>query len=193
MSSRNTTFGDVVTGTLAGMAGGAFASWVMNQYMAAQQQQQKSQRQQAQQRREEGASRAQGGRKRAKSEGGDGASGGEDATVKTAEAISRNLFEHELSESERKVAGPAVHYAYGTLVGGLYGGLAELVPVVGAGFGMPYGVALWLLGDEVAVPALELGPPPTQVPADKHADYLAAHLVYGMTLDVTRRVMRHVL
>jgi len=113
--------------------------------------------------------------------------------VKTAAAISRNLFEHELSESEKKVAGPAVHYAYGTLVGGLYGGLAELVPVVGAAFGMPYGIALWLLGDEVAVPALELGPPPTQVPPDKHADFLAAHLVYGITLDVTRRVMRHVL
>ena len=101
--ARNTTFGDVVTGTLAGMAGGAFASWVMNKYMAAQQQQQDQLNQQARRRREESRTRAKGGRKRAKSEGGgDGASGGEDATVKTAEAISRNLFEHELSDSEKQ-------------------------------------------------------------------------------------------
>ena len=128
--------------------------------------------------------------KRQREGGSDG--GGEDATVKTAAVISRNLFDHELSDQEKQVAGPAVHYAYGALVGGLYGAVAEVWPTIATGFGMPYGVALWALGDEAAVPALRLGPPPIEVPAEKHADFLAAHVVYGIALDVTRRVARHV-
>jgi uncharacterized membrane protein YagU involved in acid resistance len=91
------------------------------------------------------------------------------------------------------VAGPAVHYAYGTLVGGLYGAVAEVWPLAGAGFGAMYGMTLWLLGDEAAVPAFRLGPLPTDIPARKHADYLATHIVYGVTLDLVRRVARHVI
>jgi hypothetical protein len=193
MFSRNRSLiGDVFTGTLAGMAGGALASWVMNQYIAAEQQ--KEQQREAAQRGEH-EERGSGGQRqtKAKAEGGQGEGGEADATVKIAQTLSRNLFDHELTESEKKVAGPVVHYAYGTLVGGVYGGVAEMAPVVGAGFGMPFGISLWLLGDEVAIPALKFGPPPTEVSAEKHAGYLAAHLVYGITLDVTRRVMRHVL
>jgi uncharacterized membrane protein YagU involved in acid resistance len=53
---------------------------------------------------------------------------------------------------------------------------------------MVYGMALWLFGDEVAVPALGLGPPPTRIAARNHADYLGGHLVYGIALDITRRI-----
>jgi hypothetical protein len=119
--------------------------------------------------------------------------GEEDATVKTAVAVSRNLFEHELSASEKRIAGPAVHYVYGSLVGAVYGGVAELLPVTAAGFGMPFAIAVWLLGDEIAVPALGLGKGPTEVPVDVHADALAAHLMYGVTTDVLRRIIKHVI
>ena len=117
----------------------------------------------------------------------------EDATVKTAVAVSRNLFDHELTDEQKKIAGPAVHYAYGSMVGAMYGGMAELLPVTSAGFGLAFGMALWLLGDEIAVPALGLGKGPTEVPVDKHADALAGHLAYGMTTDVLRRVIKHVI
>ena len=39
-------------------------------------------------------------------------------------------FGHELQESEKESAGAAVHYAFGTLSGGLYGALAEVTPQV---------------------------------------------------------------
>ena len=39
----------------------------------------------------------------------------DDATVKTAKVISREVFGHELQESEKKPAGAAVHYAFGTV------------------------------------------------------------------------------
>ena len=70
----------------------------------------------------------------------------ENATVKTAQRISQKVFQHELTDVEKRLAGPAVHYAYGSLVGALYGGLAEFLPGVSAGAGLPFGFALWLLG-----------------------------------------------
>src|SRR5947209_5367082 len=66
----------------------------------------------------------------------------EDATVKTAKAISHGLFHHELTRREKKVAGPAVHYGFGALTGGAYGALAELAPAVTRGAGLPFGSAV---------------------------------------------------
>src|SRR5437667_11981285 len=41
----------------------------------------------------------------------DGEEGQDDATVRAASAISEGLFEHKLTKAEKKIAGPAVHYA----------------------------------------------------------------------------------
>jgi hypothetical protein len=182
-------------GAVAGAIGGLAASWVMNQFMMhaqrrAEQIAGRSELGQGRQRESSASSPQEQKEKQQQEEGGGG--GGEDATVKTAAVISRNLFDHELTPDEKQIAGPAVHYAYGALVGSLYGAVAEVWPTIATGFGMPYGVALWALGDEAAVPALRLSPPPTEVPAEKHADFLAAHIVYGIALDVSRRVARHV-
>ena len=117
----------------------------------------------------------------------------EDATVKTAEAISEGLFHHELTADEKKVAGPAVHYSFGTLTGGVYGALAELTPKVTRGVGLPFGTAVWLGADEVAVPAFRLSKPPLSTPPSVHARELAAHLVYGLTTETVRRLVRRAL
>jgi uncharacterized membrane protein YagU involved in acid resistance len=78
-------------------------------------------------------------------------------------------------------------------MGGVYGALTELSPKVASGAGMPFGAALWLAADEVAVPALGLSKKPTESPAPIHAYALASHLVYGLTTDLVRRVVRRVL
>ncbi len=116
-----------------------------------------------------------------------------DATVKAASAISEGLFDHELTKGEKKIAGPAVHYAFGTAVGGLYGAVAELAPEVSAGAGLPFGVVFWLVADETAVPLLGFSKGPTEHPLSTHAYALASHFVYGLTTDVVRRAMRGVL
>jgi uncharacterized membrane protein YagU involved in acid resistance len=174
-------------GAMAGMIGGAVASWSM-QHMPQPNPRQGgqgngSQSSQASQRQSQGKQRQQG----------QGDVEDVDATVKTAQAISRGFFDHELSEKEMNVAGPAVHYGYGTIMGGVYGALAEVWPTIDTGFGMPYAMALWLLGDEVAVPALHLGAPPTQTSPRTHADALASHICYGLTLDFVRRAVRIVI
>lgn len=119
--------------------------------------------------------------------------GEDDATVKAASAISEGLFHRELTQREKEVAGPALHYGFGALTGALYGALAELAPAVTLGSGLPFGTAVWLGADEVAVPAFKLAGPPWEHPAPVHARALAAHLVYGLTAEVVRRPLRRVL
>lgn len=114
----------------------------------------------------------------------------ENATVKVATAISEKVLSRPLPEDRKQQAGQAVHYGFGTLVGGLYGAVAEEAPVLAIAGGVPFGAALWLAADEVAVPALRLAPPPTHVPAKTHLSALGAHLVYGLVLEGVRRGVR---
>jgi hypothetical protein len=176
---------NIVRGAVAGMIGGLVASWVMNQLQAAGQ---RTSQKVAARSGSDGAQRSAQQREDQQQQ-----EGGADATVKTAQAISRGLFSHDLSDKEKEVAGPAIHYGYGALVGGLYGAVAEVWRGIGLGYGSLYGVALFVLGDETAVPAMGLGPSPRDVPAKGHADYLAAHLLYGGVLDAVRRIARRIL
>ena len=114
----------------------------------------------------------------------------DDTTVKAASAVSQKLFDHRLTSSEKKIAGPAVHYAVGAAAGMVYGIASELWPEVTAGFGLPYGTAFWLVVDEGMVPSLGLAKGPTEYPLATHAYALASHLIFGATAEGTRRLLR---
>lgn len=178
----------VFRGMAAGLLAGCAASWAMNQFQQMRPQQgSKSAPDQGQEAKDQAERENVAGQSLHQSADID-----ENATVKTAQKLSRKLFEHELTQPEKQVAGPAVHYAYGSMMGALYGGLSELLPITSAGLGLPFGFALWLLGDEIAVPALGLGKHPKEYAPEAHADALAAHFMYGVTTDMLRRVLRHV-
>ncbi|MGQ0763832.1 MAG: DUF1440 domain-containing protein [Acidobacteriota bacterium] len=168
-------------GLAAGLIGGLVASWTMNRFQDVW-----SKLAQGNQR----SSRAEDPlheRAEAKSELED------DTTVRTASAISEGLFDHKLTQSEKKIAGPAVHYTLGTGVGGLYGAAAEIEPKVTAGAGLPFGALFWLVVDEGAVPLLRLSKGPTAYPLSTHAYALSSHFVYGLTAEIVRRVIRRAL
>ena len=172
-------------GMVAGLAGGLVASWTMNQFQA------------AWTRLAEGSEKSHGAQSMKPSEGSGGKQAQDtaeqdDATVETAKAISK-VFGHELQESEKEPAGAAVHYAFGTVTGGLYGALAEVTPQVTTAAGLPFGAAFWLLADEISVPLLGLAKAPTEYPVSTHAYALASHLVYGVTAELSRRAVRQVL
>jgi hypothetical protein len=114
----------------------------------------------------------------------------DDTTVRAASAVSEGLFDHKLTQSEKKIAGPAVHYLLGTGVCGLYGVAAEIAPKVTAGTGMLFGGVFWLVVDEGAVPLLGLSKGPTAYPLSTHAYALSSHFVYGLTAEVVRRSVR---
>lgn len=173
-------------GMVAGLAGGLVASWTMNQFQA------------AWTRIAEGMEKPHGAQAMKPSEGSQGeqnqdSADDENATVKTAEAISKGVFGHELQEREKEPAGAAVHYAFGTLSGGMYGALAEVTPQVTTAAGLPFGAGFWLLADEISVPLLGLAKGPTEYPISTHAYSLASHLVYGMTAELSRRALRRVM
>ncbi|HEX6648401.1 MAG TPA: DUF1440 domain-containing protein [Pyrinomonadaceae bacterium] len=178
--------GDVLKGIVAGLAGGLVASWTMNQFQA------------AWTRLAGGDDKPHGAQSMQPAQGSEGdqaqdAKEQDDATVETAKVISRNVFGHELQESEKKAAGALVHYAFGTATGGLYGALAEVSPQVTMGAGLPFGGVFWLLADEITVPALGLSKGPTAYPVSTHAYSLASHFVYGVTAELSRRALRQVL
>jgi putative membrane protein len=113
----------------------------------------------------------------------------EDATVKVASQALR-LVGRTLDESDKPLAGTIVHYAFGALVGAVYGAVAEFVPRVTAGVGLPFGVAVWLGAHVITVPAVGLAEPPTRQPLSKEGREFGLHLVYGVTTEVVRRLLR---
>jgi len=117
----------------------------------------------------------------------------EPATVKAAQEISEGVLGHKLTAREKGTAGEAVHYAMGASSGLIYGVAAEIEPLTTVGAGMPFGTAVWLIADDVAVPALGLSKSPTAYPLTTHAYAISSHLVYGLTTEVTRRAVRRFL
>lgn len=177
---------NILKGVVAGLAAGLVASWTMNQFQA------------AWTRIAEGNEKSHGAQSMQPTEGSTGDQGQDtaeqdDATVETAKVISEKVFGHELQETEKEPAGAAVHYAFGTLSGGLYGALAEVTPQVTAAAGLPFGAGFWLLADEISVPLLGLAKGPTAYPVSTHVYSLASHLVYGVTAELSRRAVRQVL
>lgn len=171
---------NVLKGAAAGLAAGLAATWVMTQFQHLSKKLQENGQQE----------NPQHSVNRGKAESAQQKEQGDDATVKAADKLSRGLFHHPLSQDEKKVAGPAMHYGFGALTGLAYGVLAELAPAVTRGAGAPFGTAVWLGADEVAVPAFGLSGPPWEHPASVHARALAAHLVYGVTTEGLRRLAR---
>ncbi len=117
----------------------------------------------------------------------------EPANVKAAEEISEGLFDHKLKKSEQEPAGEAMHYAMGATSGLIYGIASEIAPLTTVGLGLPFGAAVWLVADDVVVPALGLAKPATEYPLSTHTYALSSHLVYGLTTDIVRRAVRDLL
>jgi uncharacterized membrane protein YagU involved in acid resistance len=112
---------------------------------------------------------------------------GMDSTVKAASAVSEGVLHHELTEEEKPKAGAAVHYGFGTTMGGLYGIGTALKPSVGGAAGMPFGAGVYLAAHAVAVPALGWSKPVTQNRFSDEVGELLGHIVYGVVADLTRR------
>jgi putative membrane protein len=167
-----------VRGILAGMAGGLAAAWMMNQLVTGPGQKLQQAVQSDEDKREQQAHSSEPK---------------EDATMKAAEALVHAATGDHRSRDEKEKGDPIVLYAFGALTGGLYGGLAEYSTTVTSGFGTSFGGVLFRSADLLAVPALNFGPAPSDQPASAEATPFAAHLVYGVTTELVRRIVRMML
>ncbi len=161
---------DLLKGVVAGVAGGLLASFLMEQFQAAW----------------GAAAEAMQDKKRPGIEP-------QPATVQAANAISEKIAGRKVPEDYQSAAGEAVHYGMGAGSAAVYGILAEVVPMVTAGDGLVFGTGVWLLADELAVPAAGLSKSPKEIPLTTHIYALASHWVYGWITETVRRAVRGVL
>jgi len=164
----------ILKGMLAGAVGGLVASWTMNEFQKVWA---------AAEKRITGGRQDQGG-------GQQNSEDAEDANMKTADRISELLKGRHLTKDEKKKAGPVVHYAFGALMGAVYGASVEVNPAANALAGIPFGAILFAAADEVALPVLGLSDKPAAYPLSTHAYGLMSHAVYGVTTETVRRIMR---
>lgn len=188
MRNENRENANLIKGLFAGMVGGFAASAVMNQYQklwssftSGEQSSHGSQPLQK-------GSPEHGAGEMLKKRGKE--SEEDDATERLANTVAVGLFDKELTDREKDFAGTALHYAYGISMGAVYGAAAEISGKVTAGAGMPYGALIWLGADEGVVPLLGLSESPEDYPLSVHAGAFTAHLVYGLTTELVRNVVR---
>ena len=163
---------NLLRGVFAGVVGGLVASWVMNQYFVAVARATEAITEQPQQQDQKE---------------------GEDSTQLVADAIASRVIGRHLDKEEREKAGPILHYAFGALMGGVYGGIAEYSSSVRNDFGTLFGSVLFVGAHEIAVPALGFGKPPTQQPVSDQLSHWAGHVVYGATAELVRFGVRQIL
>jgi len=87
------------------------------------------------------------------------------------------MFQHDPVSLWR--AGTAGHYAIGAACGAAYGILKRKPDAAVAATGSAFGIAVWILLDQVALPLLGLSRSPERYPARLHARTLALHLLFG--------------
>jgi len=162
---------DIIKGLLAGVAGGILASFLMEQFQAAW----------------SAAAEAMSSKKRR------GGRRGDPATIKAANLMSEKITGRKVPRDYKALAGEAVHYGMGASSAAVYGVLAEVAPIVTLGEGAGFGAGLWLLADELAVPAAGLSKPAKEIPLTSHAYALASHLVFGWITETVRSAMRRAL
>jgi|SRR6266568_9506064 len=171
----------LASGILAGIAGGLVASWVMNEFI-----------EDVGPTLKRAVEGSQDGSPQKESHRDDPPT--EDATMKTADAVvSAVTGGRHLSLEGKEKGGPIVHYAFGAIMGGCYGAIAEALPATTAGFGAAFGTTLFVGADFIAVPALNLSQSSEDEPISSLATPFAAHLVYGLTTEAVRRVVRAIL
>jgi len=169
-------------GVVAGAVGGLAASWVMNQFIAGPGKELQAAVETNGVKQKDDQNQQRDGEPK------------EDATMKAADAVVNVATGGgHLSKEEKKQAGPVVHYAFGAVMGGVYGGLAEYSSGVTSGFGTTFGSMLFGGADVLAVPLLGLSPLPSKDDSVKLVSPFAAHVVYGVTTEFVRRIVRAIL
>ena len=113
----------------------------------------------------------------------------EPSTYKAADAVACATTGQPVPAPLKPAAGALVHYAFGGTLGAIYGAATAQDRDVASGAGLPFGVAVWVVADEIGMPVIGLAKPPTAYPLKDHASTFAAHLVYGATTEAVRRLV----
>ena len=171
-----------VLGALAGAIGGLAGSWAMVQFNHLIQ--------------PNGAGSDRSGdrhahrRTNARPNDTDGTIADEPGSMQAAQAIAQPVIGRALTEREKQIGGSALHYLFGAAVGAIYGASAEVKPDTAKGAGIPFGTTVWLVPDEMGMPLAGFATNPAHYPASRHAAAFGSHVVFGLTVEGVRRLLR---
>jgi hypothetical protein len=113
---------------------------------------------------------------------------GQNSNEIAAQAVATNTIGRRLDRSELAVGAALTHYLFGCAVGALYGAYAERRGRDAKGIG--FGLAVWLLADEIGMPVLGLSDSTLRRPLEKHLQSITAHIVFGTTAESARAAIR---
>lgn len=156
----------IATSLLKGAIAGAVATWLMGKVTTRLYE------------RESAATRAREDRAR-----------GEKAAYTVAVEKAARLARREVEAERAEELGRGVHWGLGVAAGAVYGALRPRSRVLRAGRGLAFGLAFFVLFDEVLNWALRLTPGPGAFPWQTHARGLAGHAAFGLTADAALRAM----
>jgi putative membrane protein len=120
----------------------------------------------------------------------DGTFPDEPGSRQLASAIADPVLGRPLTEDEKDIGGPFMHYLFGVAMGALYGASAEMSRSTTAGGGIPFGTGVWLAADEMGMTLAGFADNPTEYPLSRHAAALGTHVIFGLTVEGVRRALR---
>lgn len=113
----------------------------------------------------------------------------ETATQTVARRVTEQLARRGPIE-HRQFGAQLVHHAFGSSWGGAYGLVASSLPRARVlKSGLAFGALVWLISDDILLPAFRLSAWPQHYPVKTHLYALAAHAVYGLTVASTHAVL----
>ncbi len=121
----------------------------------------------------------------------------EQANESALETVARRAVEElaqrgPLAARDKQRLGQAVHYGFGAAWGGLYGLLRASYPRLWSPSGVAaFSLGVWMMGDNLILPAFKLAAWPHRYPLRSHAYAVAAHLAYGAGVAATLEAVDH--
>lgn len=95
----------------------------------------------------------------------------------------------EVTDERKQRVGTALHWGYGATWGAFYGIVRRRAPALSRAWGIPFGIAFALVGDELMNSVMGLAAPPTEFPIDAHVRGLVAHVGFTVAADRTVRAL----
>lgn len=108
----------------------------------------------------------------------------------TMGVLHRLGIKRHMSRPEEQKTAWAAHFAYGTSMGSLYGIVSSKVPGPSPVKGIVFGLAVWAASYLGWLPVMNLPGAATEVTAQKNAQMIVAHVVWGGTLGVVLRALK---
>ncbi len=95
----------------------------------------------------------------------------------------------DIGDRQDNPVGHSVHYGIGMGMGALYGALRGVTPAVSTARGGLFGLAMFILQDEIGNTVLGLAGNPMDYPVRDHARGAAAHTLFGVVTDLGTRLL----